>query len=819
MPDRFARRILDHLRHSSYEPASDDRLRDDLGVAADEHELFDQAIKRLEADGALTRDKHGRASLPSLGDEVVGVFRKNVRGFGFLIPESPVREGDVFIPPGEALDALTGDVVRAEVIRRMRRGEEDVVGSIIEVITRRRSTFTGELDRRGGEWLVHPDGSEIRTPIIVKDAEAKNANLGDKVAVELVIYPEGDLLGEGVITKVLGEAGLPNVETQAIIEAFNLPGDFPPGCMKEAREAAARFEAELDDADNGDGFDPHVRLDLREQFIITIDPPDAKDYDDAISITRTDDGGWELGIHIADVTHFVTPGTALDDEASSRCNSTYLPRLVIPMLPEILSNGICSLAEGVTRFCKSAFLTYDRDGNVKKQGAAATVIKSAKRLTYLEAQALIDGDVAEARKHAKTEPKYSEQLIATLKEMNTCARAIRARRRSQGMIHLDLPEAELRFDELGHVVDVEPEDDAFTHTVIEMFMVEANEVLARLFEDLDVPLIRRIHPEPTPGDVDELRSAAKVSGFTIPKNPTREELQSLLDATAGTPAARPVHMAVLRTLTKAEYSPALIGHFALASTAYAHFTSPIRRYADVTVHRTLAEYLRLTANGHERPKTDEEKVKLGRRLKHDQLVPHVEDLKVVGRQCSAREQNSTEAERELRQFLVLQFLVEHIGATLEGVVTGVTNSGVFIQLDKYLAEGMIKTADLPSSGRPGGRWQMDRRTGALVNTQTGRSFNIGDKLQVVIVEIDLARRQMNLAVADPKGRDEGKKKGPALNEGGGVGGGLNIQLDDIKPRTGKDKRAARSKSRERSKTDYRKEAQGGGRKGKGKKRK
>ncbi len=832
MPLRYTRRLMDHLRHETYIPGPADRLAEELGVEAAERSVFQEAVQQLAAEGSLVIDAAGKLKLPAIGDEVVGTFKKNPRGFGFVKPETHFREGDLFIPPDCTADALTGDTVRVQVVRSMRRGEADTTGRIVEVLKRKRKSFTGELVSRAGKWLVFPDGKELTAPVVVPDAGAKYAKAGDKVVVELLHYPEGDMLAEGVVVRVLGEAGLPDVETQAVIAAYDLPGEFSEECIQQAREATQRYDEESARGEK-EGFPD--REDLRNEFIITIDPPDAKDYDDAISIKKTDDG-WELGVHIADVARFIPPGTPLDEEAKQRGNSVYLPRLVIPMLPELLSNGICSLQEGVIRFTKSAFMKYDRDGKIRPGGAggercAATIIKSAKRLTYLEAQALIDGDLREAVKHASgggTGPKYTDQLIATLREMNTLSRAILQRRRQQGMIHLELPDVNLVFDELGHVIDAEKEDDAYTHTLIEMFMVEANEVLARLFEGVGVPLLRRVHPEPTPGDNAELQMYARVAGYKIPKSPTREELQSLLESTAGTGAARAVHMAVLRTLTRAEYSPALIGHFALASAAYAHFTSPIRRYADTTVHRALTEYLRLTDNGKNRPRSDDDKRRLGEKLRESKMCPDEETLVQIGRHISTTEDNAESAERDLRQFLILQLLQNHLGESFDGIVTGVTPNGIFIQLDKYLADGMIKVIDLPTGreGRPQnqgrgdgggggggggpGRWRIDQRTGALVHEQTGRSFNIGDRLSVQIAAIDLALRKMDLAVADPRSRDSGKaKKVPVKTDAAALGGGhINIDFDVLKGRggqTGSERRSQKSKSRDRGKTDFRKD--------------
>jgi ribonuclease R len=835
MSIKYQRRLIEHVRHERYSPAAPGQLASDLNVSDDDRPEFDASLARLIDEQTLVADPAGRIGLPPMPEIVTGTFKKNPRGFGFVTTHKPFRGGDVFIPPDAVADALSGDTVRVSTSTYRRNGELQTSGAVLEVIERRRANFTGVLTRRGSLWMVMPDGRELTQPVIVKDPAVKNAREGDKVAFELTTYPEGRELGEGVIVKVLGEAGLPDVETQAVILAYSLPGEFPKECIDQARAAAADFERQVRRLDAPPtAAPPSDRLDLRDQFIITIDPSDSKDFDDAISIEVSPDG-WRLGVHIADVAHFIPLDSPLDLEARARANSCYLPRTVIPMLPEVLSNGICSLSEGVPRFCKSAFMTYTSGGEIVTETVAATVIRSAKRLTYLEAQALIDGDLREARKHARTEPKYPEQLIKALREMDRLAKAIRARRKRAGMIHLELPQVELVFDDAGHVIDAVPEDNAFTHTLIEMFMVEANEVLARLFAGLDLPLLRRIHPEPPPGDVTELRQTAKVAGFTIPRNPSIQELQALLDSTAGTPAARPVHFAVLRTLTKAEYSPADVGHYALASDAYAHFTSPIRRYADLTVHRALSAYLRQTDNGRNRPRNDRDRGRLGRALAELGRAHGIldeDELVEIGRHCSRQEVNAEGAESSLRNFLVLQLLTQHMGEAFPGIVTNVSNTGVFVQLEKYLIDGMIKAEDLPTgvpaNGARGpvrsGRWSVDQRSGALVNAASGRSFSIGDRVNVTIASIDLALRKMDLVVTDPASREHGKARGPGGAGAGGPaakgapGDGVGARKrrpDAQRPAAGHDdffhpnrltgskRRALRSRQRDQAKPDHR----------------
>jgi len=812
--------ILRHVGHQAYEASTVPALIEDLRVE-DPH-AFDRAVEALVERGELALSNAGQVTLPSLaslGDTIEGVFQRAGRGFGFIRPDVKVREGQIYVPADKTMGALTGDRVRASVGRDRRRESSgrggfgpQYVASVVEVVERKRSSYSATMQRRGQNWLAIPDGDAGVGPVVIHDAESKHVGEGDKVVIDLVEFPEGGALAEGVITRVLGEAGRPDVETQAVIAAYNLPDDeFPEACLEQARDATRRFDEAIGRfLEEGAGALPG-RLDLTGEFICTIDPPDAKDYDDAISLKRSADG-WELGIHIADVAAFIDPGTPLDTEARQRGNSVYLPRHVIPMLPEILSNGICSLQEGVPRYAKSVFIHYDLSGRVLRTGFAQSVITSAKRMTYLEAQALIDGDEAEAKRHARTETAYTPKLKNTLKAMDELARTIRERRRQAGMIHLDLPDVELIYDENGHVVDAQPEDDAFTHTIIEMFMVEANEAVARLFDRLRVPVMRRVHPTPTPAGTEEAQKVAKVAGYTIPKNPTREQLQALLDATRGKPSGRAVHMAVLRTLSKAEYSPGQVGHFALASDAYSHFTSPIRRYADLLTHRLLQAFLALTDNGQKPPTGEKQMELVGRKLTDSEAFIERDELVTIGRQISDTEQNAADAERELRAFLVLQLLSNKIGEVFDGVVTGVIARGVFVQIDKYLADGFIRVEDLPGDTTRGGqtpKWVQVRETGALVDKQSGRSFNFGDRVRVQIAQVDLAKKRLELLVADPDSRAAGKSKlkdvAGALTLGEGGGGLEATQGAGFKKMPGGTRRSRKSKSRDRAKKDYRRD--------------
>jgi ribonuclease R len=756
MSQRLEKRILEHVSDQRYQPVQVNLLAKTLGIDAEDKDTFREAVAHLLESGQVVHGAADAICLPPMGREVVGTFRRNEKGFGFIIPDPDKRtgHGDLFIPQGNTLDAMTGDRVRAKVIPRRSRGDgkSPYLGNIVEITQRAERQYVGRLFQQGSQWLVQVDGKTLREPVVIRDPDAKNAKAEDKVVIELTQYPTERYLAEGVIVEVLGETGEPDVETIAVMRAFGLKEKFEPNIMDQARAAAKAFDPE---------HLPPEREDLRNVFTLTIDPPDAKDYDDAISLKKfgepKEDGAvYELGVHIADVSHFVQLGTELDSEAYLRGNSTYLPRKVIPMLPEMLSNGVCSLQEAVPRFTKSAIIRYDEDGKRISFRVCNAVIQSDKRLTYIEAQALIESNLKEAVKHAKTEPKYPPQTMATLKLFNELACKILDRRRASGMIELGLPEVELVFDASGRVIDAVKEDSAFTHRIIEMFMVEANEVTAELFDNLDIPMIRRTHPDPSSFDIDELRQFARVAGYNIPSQPSRKELQELLNSVRGKPSEQSVHFAVLKTLSKAEYAPTPIGHFALASEHYTHFTSPIRRYPDLVVHRAIDAYLAAKGDGE----GGKNKKRTVEGMLDDNRVPDEVKLGEIGKHCSTTERNSEAAERQLRYFLVLQLLTQHLGDDFEGTVTGVTNSGVFMQINKYLVDGFIRTADLPGGGkaRMGEMWRLNRNTGELVAQRSGRVISIGDQFIVRIARVDPAARLLDLVIVENIGGNKPKRE-------------------------------------------------------------
>jgi ribonuclease R len=707
--ERFADRIVRHLARQGYQPQKIRRLARAMGIADEEYGDFRGAVKALMKTGRIVMGSASALTLPDPARRVVGRFRSNPRGFGFVIPNSPNSHGDLFVPPGQASDAVTGDLVAARVLRRGKRdGRMMYEGRIVEIIERGQSRFVGELCRELNCWFVRPDGNILHVPIFVGDPGAKRARSGDQVVVEIVEYPSRGRDARGVITKVLGKRGDPGVDAQSIIHQYQLPTEFPAAVAKEAGRVVAAYDAQ--DASRG-------REDLHDLTVITIDPDDARDFDDAISVTELSDSRLELGVHIADVSYFVQPGGALDEEAHERANSVYFPRLVIPMLPEVLSNGVCSLQEKQPRLTKSAFITYNTAGQRVATRFANTVIRSAKRLTYGQATGILAGKVG----------GYPKKVVALVRRMEALARTIQKRRLADGMLVLDLPEVEVLFDEDGGVTGVEPADTGFSHTIIEMFMVEANEVVAELLAGLGIPALRRVHPPPDQAAAQPLNRFLRALGLPPVKGMDREALQSLLDRVKGRPESFAVNLAILRSLEQAAYEPAAIGHFALASEDYTHFTSPIRRYPDLTVHRLLDAYVR---GGFKKRR---------RRVE----VPTLDEGQELGAHCSRNERRAEAAERELKLVYVLRLLEQHVGDEFEGIVTGVTNFGVFVQLPRYLVEGLLRFSDLPDDW-----WEVDSAAGCVIGQRTRRRIKIGDAVRVTIAAIDLANRELDLALTN-----------------------------------------------------------------------
>ena len=730
MLEVFKERIIKFLKHGDYRPLKLAKLAKALGVSSEDYAQFKSAFEELRQAGRVVIGTGNLISLPAMSGRVIGTFRANPKGFGFVIPLEVNSHGDLFIPPGATAEAMTGDIVVAKVVKKGKRaGQMRCSGRVIEILERAQNRFVGTLLKRKDGWIVQPDGTGFIEPISVDDVSAKNAREKNKVVVEILSWPTEKYLARGVIIEALGRAGRYESEIKSIIRQYHLPDEFDADCIKEARKAAEKFEEMMDSRLRGNDRKDKQREDITDKVIITIDPPDAKDFDDAIGLERDSDGNYVLGIHIADVSNFVPHDSPLDIEAKNRGNSVYLPGKTIAMLPEILSNGICSLQAGQRRFCKSAYLTYNDDGNVLSRRFANSVMTSRQRLTYREADRILKGHTKGAR----------AEVIELLKNMEALSRVIEKRRRKNGMLHLDLPETGLVMDKTGRVVDAHPADDSYPHTIIEMFMVEANEAVACLLDRCNVSFMRRIHPEPDSLSMKNLSKLIRSFGCSLPRTPDRSAIQDLLAAVKGADCSFAVNLLVLRSFEKAQYSPLHIGHFALASEHYCHFTSPIRRYADLLVHRLLEGYLQ----------------------KHPSLSSHEQDLTETGKHISFTEQRAEDAEKELQTVLILQMLSDKIGSELDCVVTGLAGFGVFVQSLKFGIEGLIQMTGLGDD-----EWKYNQKAQCIVGVRSGTSVHLGQPMKVRIVSVNVGARQLNVTPAEPLVSISSRRKRAELTKRG-----------------------------------------------------
>ncbi len=722
MPD-YEKQILAILARKDYKPLKAKALARRLGVTDHSYPEFRQTLRDLIKQGKAQFGPQHTIRSAGAHHTVVGIYRRFPSGVGVVrtVPVPGQEADEYFIAQHHAADALSGDEVVVRVLKKPVAGGQGH-GRIVEVAERATEQFVGTYFERDGSGFVRVDGTVFTRSIDVGDPGAKGAQPDDKVVIELLRFPTLEERGEGVIVEVLGKRGDPKVDQLAVVRALGIPDTFPEEVLAEARAVAARFdESDLDG-----------RHDFTEQLVVTIDPADARDFDDAVNVEidpRTKH--WVLTVHIADVAHFVTHGSHLDREARKRGTSVYLPQQVIPMFPEIISNSLASLQEGRLRYVKTAQIEFTPKGQVASSRFLSCAIRVRKRFVYEHVSEILQEEEGPPAKLLPTD------IHALLFRMRDLAMILRERRIKRGSLELSMPEAILEYDRAGHVTGARFAVHDVSHQIIEEFMLAANEAVASHLAEQEIPFLRRIHPAPEPLKLRAFADFARILGYKMDRHADRFELQRILDASRDKPEQHAIHYSLLRSLKQAIYSPHQEDHYALASHHYCHFTSPIRRYPDLQVHRQIGQWLKTGKAGGD-----------------------VDELAALGEHCSRTERRSDNAEREIVKLRLLNYLSKRIGMTMDAVITGVAEYGFYAQGQVFPAEGLVHVSSLTDD-----YYHFDETAHTLEGKRSRKRYRLGDRVKVEVTRVDLNRRLLDLRVCDMKAPSEVVRKGPKRERG------------------------------------------------------
>jgi ribonuclease R len=690
-------------------------------------------LRALIERGEVVKIRGARIGLPARLHLVVGRLTCNPAGFGFVVPEAAAGEAkargrdDVYVSAVNLKDALHGDRVVVRVERRSPKGAE---GRIIRVLERGLQRIVGRYqdDGRIGGHVV-PFDRRVLHELFIPPGEQGGAQPGEMVAAEITRPPTATRNPAGRVLEVLGRLEDPGVDVKVVMSKYGLPDAFPEEVEAEAARVPVEVRAE----------DTAGRTDFRPWLTVTIDPESAKDHDDALSLDRLEGGGWLLGVHIADVAHYVPQGGLLDHEAYLRGTSVYFPDRVVPMLPHALSSGVCSLVEGHDRLTQSVVLVLDAQGRVRKTEFHDGVIRSAARLSYRQAQAVVDGD-AELRARFQT-------LAPMLLRMDELAKLMRQRRYARGSLDFELPEPKLTLDVHGRVTDISAGERLDSMRLVEEFMLAANEAVATRLSQAGVGALFRIHEQPDPLKVEEFCELAASFGYRVPpglEGVRPEDFQRILRQVEGRPEEKLISYLLLRTMKLARYHEENLGHFGLATEMYAHFTSPIRRYPDLVAHRAL------------------------RALRHgrDEVFERAA-LPEMGRHLSETERRAGEAERELVEWMKVRFMADKVGEECAGYVTGVQSFGLFVEVDEIYVQGLVHVSSMSDD-----YYLFDEKGHTLKGENTGRIYRLGDRVKVQVARADLERRQVDFALVDVIARvaaERGSGRGRPPASPGGAG--------------------------------------------------
>jgi ribonuclease R len=740
--------LLKLIREKVEHPATPREMLQKLKIPREERPTLKRLLKDLVGSGDLIETRGNRYGLPDRMNLVVGRITTHPRGFGFVVPDRPMEDakGDLFIAGSNLNQAMHGDRVVARLERVTDRGAE---GRILRILERGSSTIVGRFEADGGEaGFVVPFDRRLIMDVQIAADERHEAKSGDMVMAEITRWPTAARGPTGRIVEVLGDINEPGVDTEIIIRKYGIPDEHSQEAIDEAR----RLGAEVRERDVAG------RTDFRDLVTVTIDGEHARDFDDAITLERLENDNYWLGVHIADVAHYVPEGTALDEEAYDRATSVYFPERAVHMFPSDLSTGLCSLNPKVDRLVQSCLMELDRRGNVVRYELHDGVIHSNARMTYTDVNSIL------TERNPETIEKYRD-LVPLFETMREVFEILNRRRHRRGSIDFDLKEPEIVLDDEGMVEAIIAAERNVAHRIIEEFMLLANETVASHLDEHGVPSLYRVHEEPDPLKVEEFEEFIATLGYSLgtkaSSTVTPRDFQRLVERMSGTPEEKPIAFLMLRTMQKARYDAQNLGHFGLAADSYTHFTSPIRRYPDLVVHRILRESRHASM-------TEDRKTELA------------EDLPEVARHTSERERRADDAERELVQWKKVRFMADKVGDEFEGYVTGVTAFGLYIELIEHFVEGLVHVSTMADD-----YYRFVERAHILRGENKGKVYRLGDRVRVQVVKVDMERRQVDLGLVEILNavRESEENRGPRRSK--------------AQPKQERDRLAAKTKKKQR----------------------